>query len=480
MATRRFRSLLTVSMCLAIAAATIGDDLTPRAAGSRSVLAFPAGFSSQVVFSGLTNPVDIAFAPNGRVFVAESAGKIKSYDSVSDTTATVFADLRREVYSADGQGLLGIAVDPDFPSRPYVYAVYSRDSRTKGGSVPYWRDACPSAQRLDGCLSYSRLVRITSGGATATGTPKVLLDQWCTQFLNHTVGAVRFGPDGYLYVSAGDGADYRATPDYGQHGNPTTNPCNDPPGGTLTPPTTQGGALRAQDVRTSTDPASLDGAVIRIHPDTGVAVATNPFASSGDLAKRRVLAYGLRNPFRMAFQPGSRALWILDNGWNTADEVNVVGNVSGGNAPNFGWPCYEGRARQPLWRDLPVDLCRSLYTAGDARLPSFRYLHGAPVFGSDSCHNSGGAPSAIAFYNNTRYPARYQGALFFGDWMRECIYVVPRGAGGQPDFAVGSRFANISPRKITDLETGPRGDLFFVDNQGGAVLRIRYQDPSPS
>jgi hypothetical protein len=91
----------------------------------------------------------------------------------------------------------------------------------------------------------------------------------------------------------------------------------------LTPPTAQGGALRSQDLRTTGDPTSLDGAILRVNPDTGAASAGNPNAASSDLNARRIVAHGLRNPFRITVRPGTNEVFIGDVGWNTWEEVNV-------------------------------------------------------------------------------------------------------------------------------------------------------------
>ena len=111
----------------------------------------------------------------------------------------------------------------------------------------------------------------------------MLIEDWCQQYPSHSVGSLEFGADGALYASSGDGASFNFA-DYGQDGNPV-NPCGDPPGGvgaSLTPPTAEGGALRSQDTRTGSDPASLDGTVIRVNPDTGAALPDNPNAGSSD------------------------------------------------------------------------------------------------------------------------------------------------------------------------------------------------------
>ena len=91
------------------------------------------------------------------------------------------------------------------------------------------------------------------------------------------MGTIEFGADGALYVTAGDGASFNFV-DFGQDGNPV-NPCGDPPGGPgaiLAPPTAEGGALRSQDLRTSGDPAALNGALVRVDPATGAGLPNNP------------------------------------------------------------------------------------------------------------------------------------------------------------------------------------------------------------
>ena len=145
-----------------------------------------------------------------------------------------------------------------------------------------------------------------SAGARSPGPETVLIEDWCQQYPSHSVGSLGFGPDGALYVSAGDGASFNNV-DYGQYGGtlggtPTPkNPCADPPADGMTPPTAEGGALRSQDLRTEgpTDPADprRGGPTGRSGHRRGL--PGNPYASSSDPNKRRVIAYGLRNPFRI-------------------------------------------------------------------------------------------------------------------------------------------------------------------------------------
>ena len=100
----------------------------------------PAGFQDRTAISGLTEPTTIAFAPDGRVFVGEKSGVIKVFDGLGDTTPTTVADLSTEVYNYWDRGLLGMALDPQYPTRPYLYVLYTLDA-LPGGSFPHWGTA---------------------------------------------------------------------------------------------------------------------------------------------------------------------------------------------------------------------------------------------------------------------------------------------------------------------------------------------------
>ena len=440
----------------------------------------PPGFRDETVFTGLTEPTAVEFAPDGRVFVAEKAGIIKVFDNLGDRSPTVFADLRANVLNHWDRGLLDIALAPGFPSNPWVYAAYTYDA-PPGATAPYWgtatsvSDPCPSPPGLteDGCVATSRVTRLQAAGNVRTGSEQVLVSGWCQQYPSHTVGTVTFGPDGALYVTGGDGASFQFV-DYGQDGDPT-NPCGDPPsgvGGTQTPPSAEGGALRAQDLRTSADPVGLHGSVLRLDPATGQAAAGNPLASSADLNARRIIATGLRNPFRLTFRPGTNELWIGDVGWNRSEEVNRVADRFG-TVENFGWPCYEGNVRQPGYDGANLTICEDLYTAGGVTAPYFTY---GDAFQPEGAPCGGGRTiSGLAFYNGTTYPTAYRGALFFTDYTRYCLYVM-RPSSGLPDPGNIEAFSTTSVP--VQLQTGPGGDLFYVGFDG-TIHRITYSANRP-
>src|SRR5688572_27776382 len=114
------------ALLAAILAAAVLVLLAPVSANAVSTL--PSGFQEKVGFSGLTNPTNVEFSQDGRVFVAEQSGLIKVFDGLSDTTPTTFADLRTNVHNFWDRGLLGLALAPNFPSDPHVYVLYTYDA----------------------------------------------------------------------------------------------------------------------------------------------------------------------------------------------------------------------------------------------------------------------------------------------------------------------------------------------------------------
>src|SRR6266498_221397 len=112
---RWLAGLTFIAACALLLGAT---PLAPVTAARAATL--PTGFQETIVFTGLTEPTVLQFAGDGRVFVGEKSGLVKVFDNLSDTTPTVFADLRTKVHNFWDRGLLGMALDPSFPSNPYV------------------------------------------------------------------------------------------------------------------------------------------------------------------------------------------------------------------------------------------------------------------------------------------------------------------------------------------------------------------------
>jgi glucose/arabinose dehydrogenase/PKD repeat protein len=449
-----------------------------------SAQTLPAGFQETIIFTGLVEPTVVRFAADGRIFVAEKRGVVKLFDGLTDTTPTVFADLNANVYNFWDRGLLGMELHPNFPATPYVYVLYTYDfDPQQPARLPRWgtpgvyNDPCPTPPGPTGvgCVVTARVSRLEAAGNVMTGAEQPLIEDWCQQYPSHSIGGLAFGADGALYVSGGDGASFNFV-DYGQDGAPL-NPCGDPPsgvGGTLTPPTAEGGALRSQDLRTADDPVTLDGTILRVDPITGEGLSDNPLSGHADANARRIVAYGLRNPFNLTVRPGTNDIWIGDVGWNTWEEINRIVNPVDGAVRNFGWPCYEGSGRQGGYDAANLAICENLYAAGGAvTAPVYTYNHADRVVSGETCPTGSSSISGLAFYEGGSYPAAYAGALFFSDYSRDCIWVMFAGADGLPDPAQRATMVAAAANPV-DLRIGPGGDLFYVDFNGGTIRRITF------
>jgi glucose/arabinose dehydrogenase len=493
----RLRKRLSAFACLGLALLAV-----PATAAAEPAL--PPGFQDEVVFKGLEQPTNFVFAEDGRVFVAEKPGRILVYEDLEDKTPTVFADLRGDVYDNGDRGLLGLALDPEFTSgRPYLYALYTWDhvlgepwdpEEPEYGTPGVSGDpGCPGQNTSNSCLVSGRLVRLTEDSlkpnhaVEAGGLPKEeeLVQGWCQQFSSHSIGELQFGPEGALYVSGGDGANYESIPDYGQLGTPP-NPCGDPPSPAGTAPSpvseSQGGALRAQNLKV------LNGAILRLDPDTGKALPDNPLAASGDENTRRTVAKGFRNPFRFTLDPQTGEIYTGNVGSSEIEEIDRF-HAQPTSLYNSGWPCFEGIERQFQFKELSLNVCSAMY-AGEpdsASLPFFSYSHEQSVVPEDECPTeSGSAVTGVSFYGGSQFPG-YKGALFFGDSVRGCIWVMFPGEDGRPDPSTTVRFmreGKIYPG--VKIAEGPGEYLYYADlfsDEGlgdGEIHRIAYRPDAPT
>ena len=453
----------------------------------------PTGFQETIVFSGLSNPTQVRFLPDGRVLVAEKSGLIKMFASLTATTPTIVADLRTNVHNFWDRGLLGLAVDPDFANNGYIYVNYAYDAAI-GGTAPRWgtpgnsSDGCPTppGATTDGCVVSNRVSRMQIVNGVA-GPEQVLIEDWCQQFPSHSAGTLAFGADGKLYVTGGEGASFNFV-DYGQSGGTSgtpppvpKNPCGDPPagvGGTEAPPSAEGGALRSQSLRRPAgEPVLLSGALLRVDPATGAAPPDNPLFGSSDANAQRIVGFGLRNPFRFTIKPGTNEVYIGDVGWNTWEEINAVPNPLDPSVRNFGWPGYEGAAPHAGYQNAGLAQCSTLYSAGTATPPLYTYNHTASVVAGDGCTTGSSSIGGMAFYDGGDYPSNYQGALFFSDYSRKCIWVMFPDANGNPDPTNRLAWKSAAAGPV-DIQTGPNGDIFYVDFDGGTVRRYSYLGPT--
>ncbi len=268
----------------------------------------------------------------------------------------------------------------------------------------------------------NRVGRFTVVGNAANPASEALI--WQNPVLAadfHHGGSIAFGPDGNLYISTGDQFD---------SGN-------------------------------SQDLTNEHGKILRVRPD-GTIPPTNPFIGVPG-ARPAIWAYGLRNPFRIGFDPTTGRLWIGDVGGNSDDSWEEVNRGVAG--ANYGWPNQEGPA-------CYVSDC-SPYV-----FPAYTYQHNDPTYFTTQ---NQGSISLGPVYRGTAFPIGYRGNLFFGDYANRWIRrLVIDGAGnvlGDPLF-----LAPPQAGTIVDLKVGPDGALYYVTvgvpwsgaPDRGAVHRIAY------
>jgi glucose/arabinose dehydrogenase len=431
------------------------------------------GFRDEVVLSGLQQPTDVAFGGDGQVLVAEKRGTVQLFESLDDPTPSLILDHRTEVNDYWDRGLLGIALAPGFPEPAWLYLIYTEDA-PPGETPPWWGvpsqegDACPDppGALVAGCVASGVIARVAVGvDSRTTGEPEILLSGWCQQFRTHSVGDLVFGPDGALYASGGDGAGAH-TVDTGQLGHEYWggNPCGDP--------ADEGGALRAQDLLTAGDPVGFNGAILRLDPVTGEAAAGNPLVGVGAADDDRIIAFGLRNPFRFAADPTTGSIYIADVGWSTFEEIDRIADPVDPVVENFGWPCREGPAPQSGY--AVTALCQLLGSGGAAvgtvTDPILAIGHGSPA-DPQNCGSVSPFLTGIAF-GGTSYPPPWGGSLFVVDGGSGCVWALPIDDDGLPD--PDSRLT--LPLRLAGavaLVAGPDGDLFYPSLGSGTIHRLR-------
>ncbi len=313
--------------------------------------AFPPNFASTPLAATWDQATGLTFAPDGRLFVWEKAGRVWLVEN-GVKAATPLIDISEEVGNWRDHGLLGFAIDPNFLGNGRVYLMYVVDYHHLAyfGTPQYnpttstdFHDTIGRITRYtcnvgDGFHSVDYSSRtILLGESISTGIPI------CHQ--SHGVGSLVFGEDGTLLVSCGDGASY-VTMDAG---GPMVGSSNTALVDGIITATMDVGAFRAQLVN------CLSGKILRLDPNTGDGVPSNPYYDSfvPRAARSRVWALGLRNPFRVCLRPGTGnanpaagdpgTLFIGDVGWNAWEEISICT----GPAQNFGWPLYEGLTASP-------------------------------------------------------------------------------------------------------------------------------------
>jgi glucose/arabinose dehydrogenase len=349
-----------------------------------------------VVAEGLDAPLDVAASEDGtgRLFVAEQGGRIRIVrDGV--LLPEPFLDISERLDAGGERGLLGIALHPAFPDDPRVFVDYTD---------------------LDGNTVVSSFTVSSSDADAGDPTSERIVLQVEQPYSNHNGGALAFGPDDMLYISLGDGGSGGDPHDNGQRMD-----------------TLLGKILRIDvDVAADREPAY------------GIP-ADNPYADGRDGARPEIWLSGLRNPWRMRFDPTTGDLWIGDVGQGSWEEVDVARAGVGGT--NFGWNRMEGLHCYRADGDCDQT---------GLTLPVTEYGHdlGASVIGGVVIRD----PSRPALDGWYVFADIYSGNLFLLDPV-----------GDEPrDWTI----ALTSDHGISSIGQDAAGNVYLTDLGSGELLRL--------
>jgi len=380
----------------------------------------PPGFEERQVAS-LPAPTALAFLPDGAMLVATQRGQLRLVRDGALRDAPVL-DLAGRACTNSERGLLGVAVDPDYARTGFVYLYFTRKGSRGCG---FKRPGTP----------VNRVARFTIGAGEVAPleSERVLIDGIPSPNGNHNAGDVQVGKDGFLYVTTGDGGcDYAG-----------------------------GGCAGANDA--SRDPHVLLGKVLRVTRD-GAPAPGNPWERTGDRCAQRgrttagrhcaeTFARGLRNPFRMAFDPNAEGtrFFVNDVGQGAWEEVD-----EGRAGADYGWnrregPCQRGRTTG----------CTP--TPSGLTDPLFAYRH------RDGCASITGG----AFVPARAWPAPYSGAYLYSDYVCGTIFRLAPVAGG--GFTSAPFVTGLGSSSAVHMAFGPDGALHYTTYRGGGeVRRIAY------
>lgn len=346
-----------------------------------------------IVAGGFSLPVQVTHSGDnsGRLFVVEQGGLIKIIQP--DSSVSTYLDIHTRLTSGGERGLLGLAFHPNYINNGYFYVDYTD---------------------LNGDTTVSRF-QVSADPNQALATSELVLFKVAQPYSNHNGGQLLFGPDGYLYISLGDG---------GSGGDPLNNGQN------LSTPL---------------------GKILRIDVDQGnpYSIPTdNPFYGDNN-ADERIWVWGLRNPWRFSFDRLSGDLFIGDVGQNLWEEIDIQDSASTG-GENYGWRCMEGN--HVYSTSAPCDSSSYLSTL----IP--------PI--TEYSHTIGHSVTGGFVYRGENYPA-FSGTYFFADYVDGIIFSLQNSGTGW----VQTQELDTG-LLISSFGEDQNGELYIVDYGGGNICRL--------
>jgi len=364
------------------------------------------------VEDGFSQPVGIVNAADGsdRLFVVERQGVIKIIDSSSERNqlATPFLDISSIVDSQGGEeGLLGLVFHPDYEFNGYFYVNYIFDPGNN--------------------FDVTRIARFSTQNNPNLANPnsELILLEIDQPRNNHNAGDMHFGPDGFLYIATGDGGG--GGDQFGNSQNLNT--------------------LLGCILRIDVDNQS-NGSNYAIPPD-------NPFVNTPG-TKAEIWAYGLRNPWRISFDPKNDDLYIADVGQGAREEVSLI--PVGQSGRNLGWPCREGL----IAYSQPPQNC-----GGNYQDPVFDYVR-----------SKGKSITGGHVYRGASFPN-------FDGWYFAMDYVSNRLFRYKNSTTTDMLMSNV--KNITSFGRSESGEIYATspfngsgNNPNGTVYRLIDSDACPA
>jgi glucose/arabinose dehydrogenase len=398
--------------------AVVGAQSHPHQAPAR----LPPGFLDQLVVR-VPVPTAVAFTPDGQLLVTTQPGTVRVVDRRGHLLRKPALDFRTRVCTERERGMTGIAVDPLFERNRYVYVYYTFK---KFGTCPIEDPRGPVNRLSRFTMRQDRTID------PASEIP--LIDNVPSYGATHNAGDVEFAKDGYIYVGIGDGGR-----DYAKRSDSS--------------------ALNAA----ARDLNVLLGKVVRITKE-GAAPPDNPFRGPGTVACarrgvaprgalcREIYAWGLRNPWRLAFDPSTPTtrFFVNDVGENTWEEIDV-----GRLGADYGWNFREGfcpRGRHARCGPVPRTITDPIHA----------YAH------RDGC----GAITGGAFVPPGTWPSRFQHAYLFGDFNCGKIFVL---TGGTHRVRTALFDRGVGPGLVSMTFDAGKALYYATYAEGGEIRRITHR-----
>ncbi|MFB9293748.1 PQQ-dependent sugar dehydrogenase [Persicitalea jodogahamensis] len=430
-------------------------------------------FTKTVLSNDLNEPMELAVAPDGRVFFTERKGNFYVYDPASRQTKLIreFPVFWETKY---GNGLIGLALDPDFAKNHYIYFYNTPISDTPKQHV-------------------SRFM-LRDDNTLDVASEKVLLEIPIDyEISRHTGGSLAFGPDGNLYISVGDNTSPFASKGF-------------------TPIDERPGREQFDDQRAAGNANDLRGAILRVHPEADGTISIpdgNLFAKGTAGTRPEIYVMGCRNPYRITVDPKTGILYWGEIGPDSGkegeegpkgyDEFNQARK-----AGNFGWPYFIGDNKAYHDVDFATEKVGPIFdpahpvndspnNTGIKNLPpAQKALIWYPYDESAEFPELGkGGRSAIIgpVYNfdpslksETKFPQYFDKKLFITEWMRNWVFAVD--LDDNQNYRGMAQFmpATGDFRRPIDMTFGPEGSLYAleygsvygIDNADARLVRIDY------